>query len=302
MPEAQPIPQRYDEAARRLARTAYETLEPLHVVAYFNPVIREQQKSSGLSRMARYLAGRGAPLGDCPGAVVAATFYNFNPTAVGPAWDEAVAYGLDRTYAMHLEAVEGTLRTALGPLTQDPELARVATRFAQIAQGLSYAGRPLAAAWASTETPDAADAPHLRLWHAFAALREYRGDGHLAALVQAGLSGAEALVFHEAPHPDPTLRRRALGADFARASRAWSDEEWGAATQALQQRGLLDDQGTISPAGVVLYDALEVATDDAAAGIFDGVDDATELIAAGRPFVKAVLDAGILPGTVAKGA
>ncbi|MBO1756380.1 hypothetical protein [Allobranchiibius sp. CTAmp26] len=299
MPDAHPIPQRYDEAARRLARTAYETLEPLHVVAYFNPVIREQQKSSGLSRMARYLAGRGAPLGECPGAVVAATFYNFNPAAVVPAWDEAVAFGLERTYAMHLEAIEATLRAAFGPLAQDPELARIAGRLGEIGQGLSYAGRPLAAAWAATAVPDE---PHLRLWHAFAALREYRGDGHLAALVQAGLTSAEAIVFHEAPHPDPALRRRALGADFSKKSRAWSDEEWGAATDSLRERGLLDDQGTISPAGVVLYDALETATDDAAAGVFAGVSDAADLIAASRPFVKAVLDAGVLPGTVAKGA
>ena len=299
MPETHPIPQRYDEDSRRLARTAYEALEPMHVVAYFNPVIREQQKTSGLSRMARYLAGRGAPLGECPGDVVAATFYNFNPAAVVPAWDEAVAYGLTRTYAMHLDAIEVTLRAAFGPLAQDPDLAAIAARFAHIGQGLSYAGRPLAAAWSATAVPDA---PHLQLWHALAVLREYRGDGHLAALVQAGLSGAEAIVFHEAPHPDPGVRRRALGADFAQKSRAWSDEEWNAAADALRTRGLLDAHGGISPAGVVLYDALESATDDAAAGVFDGVADAADLVMSARPYVKAVLDAGVLPGTTAKSA
>lgn len=30
---------RYDEAARNLARQAYQELEPLHVIAYFGPQV-----------------------------------------------------------------------------------------------------------------------------------------------------------------------------------------------------------------------------------------------------------------------
>lgn len=292
-----PIPLRYDVDARHFARSAYEKLEPLHVLAYFNPVIRDQVRSTGLSQMARYLAGRGAPLGNTPAGTVAATFYNFNPAAVAPAWSEAVQYGLERTYTLHLEAIEKTLRDAFGTLAQDPQLPRLAERFNDIAQNLCYAGRPLAAAWASMPMPDP---PHLRLWHALAPLREYRGDGHLAALVQSGLSGVQALAFHEAPHPDPALRRRNLGVDFARASRAWSTSEWDDALEALRSRGLLEADGTISASGADLYAALEEATDDMAAGVFAGVPDAADLVASCRPFVKAVLDAGVLPGTVSK--
>jgi hypothetical protein len=39
--------------------------------------------------------------------------------------------------------------------------------------------------------------PLARLWHANL-LREHRGDGHVAALVSAGIGGTEAHVLHEA--------------------------------------------------------------------------------------------------------
>ncbi len=289
------IPLRYDTAARHLARTAYDALEPLHVVAYFNPSIREQLKETGLSPMARYLGGRGAPLGGCPGACVAATFYNFNPVAVDPGWQEATAYGLDRLYALHLSGVEAALREAFGTLCDDPTLPELAQRFGEIGAGLDYAGRPLAAAWSTTDVPTE---PHLRLWQSLAALREYRGDGHIAALVQSGLSGVEAIVFHEAPHPDPELRRRTLGTDFSRKSRGWSTDEWDGALESLRRRELMDADGAISAVGAQLYAWVEEATDDAAAAVFLDVPDAEELIGRTRPFVKAVINAGVLPGTV----
>lgn len=288
------IPLRYDAAARHLARTAYDALEPLHVVAYFNPSIREQLKDTGLSPMARYLGGRGAPLGQCPAACVAATFFNFNPLAVEPGWREATTYGLDRLYELHLSGIEAALGDAFGSLREDPALPELAQRFSEIAAGLEYAGRPLAAAWSTTAAPAA---PHLLLWQSLAALREYRGDGHIAALVQSGLSGVEAIVFHEAPHPDSELRRRTLGTDFSRKSRGWSTEDWDGASDSLRRRDLLDAEGTISATGAQLYAALEEATDDAAAGVFVDVPDAVELIGRVRPFVKAVITAGILPGT-----
>lgn len=287
-------------AARRFARSAYEALEPLHVVAYFNPSIRSQCRNTGLSPMARYLAGRGAPLGNVSGASVAAMFYNFNPSAVAPAWAEAKAYGLHRTFAMHLDAIEQTLDAAFGPLVEHPALTQLADRFVQIGGNLNYAGRPLAAAWATTLTTEASHPPHLRLWLALAPLREFRGDGHVAALVQAGLSDVESVVFHESPHPDPSLRRRTLGTAFARTSRAWSEQEWTMAQSSLGARNLLDSDATISTSGCRLYAALEDTTDDMASGVFEGVPDAGELVSGCRPFVKAVIDAGVLPGTVSR--
>lgn len=287
-------------AAREFARSAYEALEPLHVVAYFNPHVRTQCKATGLSPMARYLGGRGAPLGDIRAPSLAAIFYNFNPVAVAPAWTEARAFGLDRALTLHLDAVEQTLRSALGPLVDDPHLVQLADRFTQIGADLPYAGRPLAAAWSAISIEGTARSAPLRLWLALAPLREFRGDGHVAALVRAGLSDIEAIVLHESPHPDPAVRRRTLGNGFARTSRAWSEQQWASAQASLRDRDLLDGHDAISRVGCSLYDTLEEATDEMAAPVFQSVPDAQELVSACRPFVKAVIDAGVLPGTVAK--
>ena len=64
------------------------------------------------------------------------------------------------------------------------ELARAAT------EGCTAAGRPLYAGHASLPWPTV---PHLALWHAISLLREFRGDGHVACLVEAGLDGIDAL-------------------------------------------------------------------------------------------------------------
>ena len=54
-------------------------------------------------------------------------------------------------------------------------------------------GRPRYAGHAELDWPNA---PYAQLWHAITLLREYRGDGHIAALVTHGLSGLEALITH----------------------------------------------------------------------------------------------------------
>ena len=71
------------------------------------------------------------------------------------------------------------------------EAADLATTAARAIPGPD--GRPLYAAHADLPWPEDA---HLRLWHALTLLREYRGDGHIAALQTAGLSGLDALVTH----------------------------------------------------------------------------------------------------------
>ena len=69
------------------------------------------------------------------------------------------------------------------------------------------AGRctPVTRNWIGRETP------HAQLWHAITLLREYRGDGHIAALVTHGLSGIEALITHVATGTgfDPEFGRNA---------------------------------------------------------------------------------------------
>ncbi len=296
-------PLRHDERARGLARTAYETLEPFHVVAYFNPRSREAMGEAGLRAPAWYFGLRGAPLGDADPAVVAATFYNFSPDVVAQGWGQARLVGLGRVAALRDGMLDAVLRDCLGELVDDPELARVAVRLGAVVHELPLEGRALAAAWARCPRPDA---PHLALWYSIAALREWRGDGHVAALALAGLRGVEALVLHEADHPDPTYQRRGLGREGSRRSRGWTEEDWAGAVDTLVGRGLLQAPGSageevLTAEGGALYDRMEALTDDAAAGAWDGVEDAEGLIRSVRPFTKAVIDAGILPGTGRRG-
>jgi hypothetical protein len=65
----------------------------------------------------------------------------------------------------------------------------------EAASACTAEGRPLYAGHAGLDWPDA---PHVAAWHAATLLREHRGDGHIAALVAAGLSGIDALVTHVA--------------------------------------------------------------------------------------------------------
>ena len=67
------------------------------------------------------------------------------------------------------------------------------------------------------------------LWHGATLLREHRGDGHVAVLVHAGLTGLEALITHSATG-------RGFTEQAAKATRGWSDEQWSAACAALADR------------------------------------------------------------------
>lgn len=67
------------------------------------------------------------------------------------------------------------------------------------------------AAHAALEPPEA---PHLRLWHGLVILCEYRGGGHVAALLAADVSGIDALVTYAATARSP------FDGEFYRRSRA----------------------------------------------------------------------------------
>ncbi|AMY53867.1 SCO6745 family protein [Rhodococcoides fascians] len=280
-----------------LARAAYTTLEPFHVTAYFNPELGSAYEDTGLDGHAWYVGARAAPMGPCAPSVVAAAFYNFNPVLIEQAWPAAVAVGLDAVSDRRWALLDSVLGAALGSLASEPDLATIAERLRSIGDAASFAGRPLAAAWHSTERPDV---PHLALWHSITVLREWRGDGHLAALIDAELDPAEAAVFHEAVRPTPQPGRRALGKRITQLTRQWSEAEWDSAAERLAVRGLLTTSAegeTLTEAGTALDRQIEDRTDAMASAVWKTVPDAEQLITSARPYVKAVIDAGFLPGT-----
>jgi hypothetical protein len=108
---------------------------------------------------------------------------------------------------------------------------------------------------ANAELPVSGE-PLTRLWQAATLLREHRGDGHFAALAAAGLDGCEALVLRCA---------KDMPRDLMQPVRGWTDEQWGAAAARLTERGWIGEDGTMTAAGRVAHDAVEAATDQAAA-------------------------------------
>jgi hypothetical protein len=124
----------------------------------------------------------------------------------------------------------------------------------EAADAIGIAGRPLGAANAGLPRPED---PLDVLWQAATVLREHRGDGHVAALLVAGLDGCESLVWRAAVDSRRELLQPARG---------WSDQDWDDATARLVTRGWLDADGQPTAAGVSARDEIEKTTDELAAG------------------------------------
>lgn len=277
-------------------KQCHGALNPLHSLIYFAPEAEEEFTRAGLDKggMA-YFAGRAAAMGVVGAGVVAATFYNFSPALVAAhiprAWD-LTSPGAVLT--ARLKAVDRVLRRLLGDaVAEDPEVREAAELAASGAEACAAAGRPLYAAHADLPTPGPA---HLALWHAVTVLREYRGDGHLAALSTAGLDGLEALITH-------TATGEGFTEEFARQSRGWSAQEWEAARERLRARGVLDSGGRLTALGQELRNEVEGRTDVLARAPYDHLGQAAveRLTAIGGRLTRTALANGAFPPGVFAG-
>jgi hypothetical protein len=238
----------------RIARVAASVMEPAHTLCYFSPEVDQQLTAIGIrpGRMV-YLAARSAPMGAVGPGVVTATFYNFAPGPIARciprAWSLASPADV---ISARLVAVDAALKRFLGEDgCKSPEMVELGELAREAANACSPEGRPLYAGYADLEWPQE---PHLVLWHAASLLREFRGDGHIAALVQAGLSGLHALELH-------LSTGRHFTREFAQKSRGWTDPEWEAGAAELVEQGLIDAESKITEAGLKLRSGLEAATD-----------------------------------------
>lgn len=247
-------------------RRCHDVLNPLHSSIYFAPEADEVFAEIGLrpGRM-NYFASRAAPMGAVSPGVVTATFYNFNPALVARhiprAW--TLASPEDVIQARFVLATT-VLRRLLGAAADSPEVDEAAALARVAAQGCATDGRPLYAGHADIEYPTQA-LPSL--WHSITLLREFRGDGHIVALVDAGLSGLEAIISHSATG-------KGFTPEFAQATRGWSAEQWEAGVARLRERGLIDEQGELTEAGRAQRHRVEERTDDLGRAPFDGLSDA----------------------------
>lgn len=259
-------------------------------MSYFAPETEERLTAAGLKpgRMP-YFAGRSAPMGAVGAGVVAATFYNFNPTLVAryvpAAWALATP---ESVLAARFAAVDAALRRMLGAeVVGSAEVAEAAGLARTATEACSVEGRPLAAGHLDVEWPSE---PHLVLWHALSILREHRGDGHIALLIAAELDGIEALISY-------TVTGRGFVTPVAQASRGWSDAEWAAGVARLQERGVLGADGTLTEAGTQLRRGLEHDTDRLGFAPWAqlGADGVARLGVICGKLVRALLTAGCFP-------
>ncbi|GAA5216617.1 SCO6745 family protein [Streptomyces thinghirensis] len=270
-------------------RQMWHLLEPLHAVVYYAPEVFEETRSLGYDteeRWPSYFPLRAAPLGAPETRLVASAFYSFSPRMVAEhipaAWDVAAP---DKVLAARVRGVDRAYTALIGDRTGSPELSEAAALARRAAEAAPTGGRPLAAANAGLPWPRE---PHLVLWQAATILREHRGDGHLAALLTAGLDPVEALVSFAA-----------IGAAPAGvfASRGWSEHEWAAARERLAVRGLLEADGTATDAGRALRAEVERRTDELAAAPWRalGAEDTARLAELLGPVWLDVLGSGLLP-------
>ena len=269
------------------ARRLWRLLEPLHAVTYFSDETREALSAAGYRGFwMGYFAARAAPLGPVGPEIVTALFYNFAPAHVARAIPDAWAFAPPETaLQVREDAAVATLSRMLGDDAADT-IDRVVALLYPVARNADPGGRALFAANAALPWPtDRFGA----LWHAATLLREHRGDGHVAALTAAGISGREAGVLHAIATAIP---RSVLDV-----GRHYTEQEWESLTARLAERGLLEFSGAITPAGRALKAEIENTTDRIAAPAYAELTDSAveDLTTSLMELTKVVVASGEIP-------
>jgi hypothetical protein len=267
-------------------------LEPVIGSVYFAPEAHQEYVALGFDPSpgemngvaapdgVAYFTSRGSLMGQVPGTVVASAFAVFNPAAVVP----SVSAGWSRTDAPTIREARdrGALGQLLRVLGKAPDgLGEVEGLLNRAVARLDVTGRPLAA---GVQALEPADHPLGALFRCGELLREFRGDSHTIAWVHAGFDATEIGLLTEAYWGLPPR-------SYAR-TRAWSDADFDAASERLRSRGLLEADGSMTPAGVDAREAVEVSTDAQMGPVATALGDHLErLIDLLTPWGQAVRDA-----------
>ncbi|HZC50968.1 MAG TPA: hypothetical protein VE441_00515 [Mycobacterium sp.] len=270
----------------QLARRFYDRFEPVHAVTYFAPETRAALDGLGYRGFwMGYFAARSAPLGIVSTEVVTAIFYNFAPERVAKALPTAWQIAGPEA-ALHTRQESAVAALSRYGITADENICTATELAAKAARQARLDGRPLFAANLALPWPDD---PLAALWHATTLLREQRGDGHVAILAAAGISGRESNVLHAAAGRVPR--------DYIARTRDYDEAAWRHHEQRLVERGLLDDDGSLTAAGRQLKDHVESSTDALALSALDALsdDEVEALFRALTPIARAVIAGGDVP-------
>ncbi len=266
-------------------RDLWSLYEPVHAIVYFESSISGCLADRGLHGFWNgYFAGRAAALGAVGPAPVTALFFGFAPEMVAKAlpkvWGRVTP---EDALAARFEAVDLLLGRLLdGGSTED--VRRVVDVLCRAAEGLDTGGRALAAAWQST-VPNGLAA---RLWWATTVLREHRGDGHVIAATNAGLSGLETTLTH--------IGAGAVTRGIMQPNRGWTDEQWAAGEAGLVVRGLLEQDASLTATGTEVRTRIETDTDRLARSSLEVLQpDLAAIRQVLVPLGRAIVAAGALP-------
>lgn len=280
----------------RGARALGAALEPFAGQVYFSRECHEAYAGLGFGASPgesngvalpdgpAYFTSRGSLLGQVPGQVVAAAFAVFNPEVVVP----CVEMGWARTDAATIFAARD--EGAIGQLTRivggEPDgVSRARELLQRAVEPLRPEGRPLFAGLSSQPVPDGDLGA---AWRLADLLREYRGDSHTAAWVSAGFDATEIGLLTELFWGLPMR-------SYSR-TRAWTGQQFDAATERLATRGLVDPSAegaaALTAVGREAREAVELATDAQMRPVLRSLgDDLDELVGLLRTWSAAVRDA-----------
>jgi hypothetical protein len=224
-------------------------------------------------------------MGQVSGQVVAAAFAVFNPVVV----DACVTLGWQRTDAPTIRAARdagatASLRRLLGD--EPAGLHDALPLLERAVEPLRPEGKPLFAGVRSLGLPDD---PVTRLFRLGELLREYRGDVHTIAWVDAELDAVQIGLLTELYWGLPMRT-------YIR-TRAWSEDELSTGVETLQTQRLVDGDGAMTEAGRQFREMVEVSTDRMLAAtsraLGDGLEPLCEILEGWGATVRAA--GGYLP-------
>lgn len=271
-----------------VARHLWQLTEPIHAVVYFSPEPIAAMKAAGYrGYWMGYFAQRSAPLGEVSAEVVHAIFYNFSWERVSGALPDAWTFASPEVaLRARRESTAAALRRQWGDLVDGAGFGHAVELLEKAALSAPLEGHVMYAANRALDLPTD---PVERLWHAATLLREHRGDGHIAALMSAGITGRQSHVLHALATGHPR--------DVYQLARDLGEAEWSDLVAELRDRGLVDGDDQVTLEGRELKAGIEATTDSLAAATYRALTEKEQsvLTDALLPLVLAVVRAGEIP-------
>ncbi len=269
------------------ARRMFELLEPICLVTFMADECNQELAALGhQTYWDGYFASRAAPLGWVPAQVVHAAFYSFADGEaarhIPSAWETIPP---EASVAARTRGSGASLRRILGAeVAGSPGLARAAELTTKAATSAPTEGRMMYAGMRTLPVPSD---PVTRLWHSATMLREHRCDGHIAALVGAGIGGTESHVLSALDlgiHPPESFGR----------IHHLAKKRLAEVMDGLRERGLVDAGGYFTDAGRETKQRIEDLTDELAGPPYDALSPAEldELMAGLEPITAILVATG----------